>query len=154
MKKILITLAILVGTFSAFGQTPGVRTFPNGSATWNGGTNNIAATTTNSPSADTIAVSEFANVGYQITVKPLSSSTGTVVFNFAQSLDSTTYESVPQHTVTCTLNGTSAITTVGNLSIPSAGTLKLVSIANTNAMAITNIAIVYRLKAPKESRSN
>jgi len=152
MKNIILALAILSVTLSAFGQTPGVRTFPNASATWNGGTNNIAATTTNSPTADTISVSEYANVGYQITVKPISTSTGTVVFNFAQSLDSTSYETVPQHTVTCTLNGTGAITTCGNFSIPSAGTLKLATIVNTNAMAITNIAIVYRLKAPRETR--
>lgn len=153
MKKLILTaLLIACSLLPAFGQTVGVRTFPNGSASWNGGTNNIAATTTNSPSSDAIAVSEFDNVGYQITVKPISTSTGTVVFSFAQSLDSTTYETVPQHTVTCTLNGTGAITTVGNLSIPSAGTLKLASIANTNSMAITNISIVYRLKAPKRAR--
>lgn len=152
MKNIILTLilAAFIIPLSAIGQTPGVRTLGG----WNGGTNNIAATTTNSPSSDTFSVSEFSDVGIQVTVKPLSSSTGTFVLTLAESLDSTSYEAVGAHTITCTLNGTSAITTVTNFSVPSAATLKLVTLANTNAMAMTNIAIVYRLKAPKQTRAN
>lgn len=147
MNKIILALILFAGV-SALAQQAGVRTWPNGSAAWNGGTNNVAATSTNAVT-DSISVSEFDNVGYQITVKPISTSTGTVVFKFSDSLDSTSYESVPSRTVTCTLNGTSAITTVGNFTVPSTGTLRLASIVNTNEMAITNIAIVYRVKAPK-----
>lgn len=148
MKKIILAVMLLASCSAIMAQTAGVRTWPNGTATWNGGTNNIAATSTNTVT-DSINVSEFDNIGYQITVKPISTSTGTVVFKFADSLDSTSYESVPSRTVTCTLNGTAAVTTVGNFTIPSTGTLRLASIISTNEMAITNIAIVYRVKAPK-----
>lgn len=155
-KTILGAILGIAGLLLVIGQTyprpggPGVHTLGG----WNGGTNNIAATSTNAP-GDTFAVSAYDNVGYQITVKPISTSTGTVVFSFADSLDSTTYESTPSRTVTVTLAGTGAITAVGNWTTPSSATLKLASIVSTNAMAMTNIAIAYRVNAPKRDvRSN
>ena len=139
-----LCLLLLSLPFLARAQSPGIYTLGN----WNGGTNVIAASSTNS-FTDTIAVSEFDNVGIQVTCMPVTTSTGTVLFNFALSLDSTSYKTVPSQVLTVTLAGTNTVTKVNNFSIPSAGTLRLASVANANAIVMTNVIVKIRMKSPK-----
>lgn len=145
MKTILAILALSALAFAANAQTSSrIYTF----GTWSGGTNNISATSTNTQT-ETLACSEYDNVGVQITAAPSATCTGTVLFKFANSIDGLTFESTPATTITLTLAGTGAITQFNNISIPSTKTLKLVQTVNTNAEYMTNVVIRAMFKSPK-----
>jgi hypothetical protein len=143
--KTFLNLIVLIATgLFASAQTPGVYIL----GPFNGGTNNIAGSTTSTPGS-TIACSEFDNVGIQFGVAAMSASTSPVILSISKSLDGSTYETTPSILITNTLNGATAVVTVNTFSIPSAATLKLVSINNGATPAITNITIKVRFKAPK-----
>ena len=116
---------------------------------WDGGTNNIAAASTNTVTGSDINCSEFDHIGIEVTVRPVTTSTGTVIFKFAESVSGSAYETTPSHTLTVTLSGTNAITSVVDYSIPTAGTFALVQTVSTNAMAMTNVVVYARFKSPK-----
>lgn len=145
MKRLLTFLSALALSFSAFAQSPGLYTL----GIWNGGTNNVATVTTNTTALSTIAVSDYENVGIQITAAGDGASTTTVFFDFATSLDSTSYQTLPLHAVGLTLAGTVAQTIVTNLSVPSAALIRLASIRNSSAVNLTNISIKVRFKQPR-----
>ncbi|HEV8618454.1 MAG TPA: hypothetical protein VGQ70_03070 [Candidatus Udaeobacter sp.] len=116
----------------------------------NGGTNNVAVTSSNTYSA--FAISEFDNFGLQLTVKASSASNAVFQIYGFKSLDSTSYETTPSLNQDITLTGTTALTTVINVSVPSAATYK-VQILNTNtSVAVTNITLLRRVKSPKRAR--
>ena len=143
MRSTLLAVLLLV-SFNALGQQ--AKLYHLGP--WNGGTNNVAATSTNTVTDSYIAVSEFDTIGVAITLRPVSTSTGTVVFNFAEAIGDY-YETTPSHSITVTLSGTNTITTPGNFTVANAGTFALVQTVSTNAMGMTNVIIEVRLKAPK-----
>lgn len=140
-------VALLVAA-SAHAQSPGVYTILNG------GTNNVPASGVSSTNTTTaFAVSEFDNLGLQITMACGSALSSNIVVQGFRSLDSTSYETTPSVNFAIVLNGTTAVTTVTNISVPSAGTYQL-RVINTNAVgAVTNLSIVRRLKAPKYTRN-
>lgn len=148
MKKLALPLLIAtaaIALIAASYSPPSAGTVYLG--TFDGGTNNIAAASTNTYTTAVVDVNEFDNVGYRISVKPISTSTGTVVFSFFDGVGNT-YETTASRTVTVTLSGTSAIETVGNFSTPGSGQLKLGTITSTNAMAMTNIVVQLNKKNP------
>jgi hypothetical protein len=145
MKKII--LSAVVGALlavSASAQESRVYTLGG----YNGGTNNFATATTNTITGAAIAVSEVDNVGVQLTFKGTGSGTDTIVFKFALSLDGTTYETTPSTTVTQALAGTAVVSKVANISVPSAGAIKLVSVENPASVGVTNVFIKVRVKHP------
>jgi hypothetical protein len=115
---------------------------------WNGGTNNIAGASTNTVSDSSISVEEHDAIGVAITMRPLSTSTGTVVFKFADAVGSY-YESTPTHTITWTANGTNTVTVNGLFSTAGLSGFALVQDVSTNSMAMTNVIIEVTLQAPK-----
>lgn len=148
MKKIILPLCVAIAAVAMIAATytpPSVGTVYLGP--FNGGTNNIAATSTNTYTTAVIDVNEFDNVGYRISIKPISTSTGTVVFSFSDGIGNT-YESTASRTVTVTLSGTNTIETVGNFQTPGSGQLMLGTITSTNAMAMTNIVVQLNKKSP------
>ena len=145
MKRLIILAAYVGFGLSAFAQSAGVYTLGG----INGGTNVVAAATTNEPAA-TFAVSEYGTVGIQITLAASTTNTTAVVFNFAKSLDSTSYETTPSLSVSVTPNGVASVTKIASLAVPDVAVLKLVSIENSNANGyVTNVAVRYRVKATK-----
>lgn len=144
MKKLLFALvAILSLSLTGLAQTAGVYTILTG------GTNVIAAATTNTPGS-TFAVSEYDTVDVQITLKASTTNESAVTFYFTKSLDSTTYESTPSLSAEVTPNGTAEVSKVFTFAVPGAATLKLSHAANANANGyVTNVAMKWRVKAPK-----
>ena len=146
MKRILFSILILLDfSLAGFAQTAGIYTLGG----LNGGTNVVAAATTNSP-AITFAVSEYDTVGIQVTLAASTTNTTAVVFKFAKTLDSTNYETTPSLSVSVTPNGVTSVTKVDSLSVANVAGLKLVSIENENANGyVTNVSVKYRVKAAK-----
>ena len=149
MKKLLSIIAFAVTSLfyveQAAAQTPNVYTV----GAFSGLTSAVNASTTATP-GNTFSVSEFENAGIQITLKASTTNTTLVTFNFAKSVDSTTYESTPSVAITVTPNGVTEVSKFTNVSVSGVAGLKLVSIENSNANGyITNIAVKYRLKAAK-----
>jgi hypothetical protein len=115
---------------------------------WNGGTNNIALTSTNTVSDSYISVEEHDHIGVAVTLRPGSTSTGQVVFKFSDKVGSY-YESTPTHTLTLTLNGTNTVTMNGLYATDGLTGFALVQTVSTNALAMTNVVIEVTLQAPK-----
>ena len=145
---LLACLAALLLPTVARAQSPGVATV----SPWNGGTNNVPASGVSSTNTGgTFAVSEFDNLGLQFSFKGDAAGTSNVLFTAYRSLDSTSYETAPFFSQLYALNGTTTVTYITNLSIPSAGTIKVIVI-NTNAAGnVTNLSVQRRLNAPKKT---
>lgn len=146
MKRIFSIFAIVAAiaiALPAKAQTPGVYTILNG------GTNNVLNGVTNALGT-TFSVSDHDYVGIQVSaVGTATSGTGALTFRFASSLDSTTYESTPQHVIALSMNGTTEICKVTNIFIPSIATMKLVGIENAGTNSyVTNIVVKWRVKSP------
>ncbi len=110
-----------------------------------GGTNNVAAFSTNTWTTQHVLGGELRNyseIGLLVSYKQASATSSNITVRFAKSLDGTTYETVPSLVVF--VNATNYIT---NLTIGSAGFLRLSSIENTNAaLALTNVTVTYSIK--------
>lgn len=146
MKRIFLTLlavAAIAIVPSANAQKAGSYT-----TTLNGGTNNVAATATNTYTA-AITCEDYDNVGLDLSFKAVSSLTGNITVRVAKACVSGNYESVPTTVITIPANGTTVVNYPLNITTPSAIALKLTSIENTNSVAITNVTASWRLKAPK-----
>jgi hypothetical protein len=137
--------------------TPLCQAQPTGPVTvLNGGTNNVAAATTNTY-ALSYAISEVDNVGVQISLAGTAATPGahTATFRFSKSMNGTTYETTPSQVFSLTPNGTNVVCLVTNITAPSAALLKLVSVenSNTNTIPLTNITVTLRYKSPKRFSS-
>lgn len=147
MKVILSLIAAAAVTLTSFAQTAGVYTILSG------GTNALAYASTNALGS-TFAVSDYDNVGIQVSSAASAATVGTLTFRFAESLDSTTYDSTARHVINLTLASATTVAFVTNIAIPSAAVLKLTAIENacTNGYA-TNITVKWRVKSPKHQNS-
>lgn len=115
----------------------------------NGGTNNIAATATNTY-AITQNVSEFDNVGATLNFKSTGANTGTQVVRIARSWDNgSTYESTPGLSLSVAANGTSTVVAGAKLDCSGVTNLKIVSWENPGASPITNAVVKFRPTATK-----
>jgi len=146
MRSILFAIVAILGLLPATLSAQRSGTYSPG--VWTGGTNNITAASTNTVSDCYISVEEHDHIGVAVTLRPLSTSTGTVVFKFSDKVGSY-YESTPSHTLTLTLNGTNTVTMNGLYSTDGLNGFALVQTISTNAMAMTNVLVELTLQAPK-----
>lgn len=113
--------------------------------TLNGGTNNIAATTTNSTMAIAITPVRSSYVAIQPSFKLDGAGTTAVTFEFDESIDGSTWNA-SKHTLVVTPAGTSTVTAATNITVGAVGFLRLQIVRNPNASAITNLTLKWSQK--------
>ncbi|HZQ45375.1 MAG TPA: hypothetical protein VFC07_00065 [Verrucomicrobiae bacterium] len=156
MKKFLISVSI--GIAVAFASAPAQAQLSPGKnygtipTFLNGGTNNIAAASTNNYYSNSLAsfsCGDFDYVGIQISFSADAATTGLLTLRLQESDDSATgYESTPKWVFTPKANGTNTVVWNTNIFVPTGGTLRLYTGENTNATAnYTNIIFKPSFKA-------
>lgn len=124
---------------------------PCAKAQWNlqlpvpGGTNNCTATTTNTTFTTSQPTAAFTvppqtDLPIQIVFKLTGSGTSACVFKFDESADNVNWKA-NAYSVTVTANGTSTVNNTGNFNIKGMPFLRLQTIENPNASAITNLLV-------------
>src|SRR5437867_3743441 len=118
MRSLLTTaLAILVLSFSTFGQV----IFLGPTTVMDGGTNNVAALTTNTVSLR-IDVPRASDFVVKVQAKPILTNTVALVFYLQRSLDGNTWDSLSPTTITLTgsTNSTSptSVSLISTISSP------------------------------------
>lgn len=113
----------------------------------NGGTNNIAATSTSNYNYLVVATrSEY--IPFQFSAALISGGTtlSNVFLNFQKSLDNSIWDT--NYIVYTAQLGTNPLTScfVTNFTAAGVGYYRLVSIQNTNAVALTNVSFSYAIK--------
>lgn len=116
-----------------------------------GGTNHVAATATNTPAAVGVTCAEQDQVALFIEQRGTGAGSGNVVYAFAKGLDTDTVETTPSVTLTVPLNGTNTVRLLSEPTLGGAGYLQLVSIQNTNAVALTNLTVKVSRKNPRRT---
>jgi hypothetical protein len=107
-------------------------------------TDNTTWYTTNSA---VIAVTKASDVALQVDSKLQGAGTSAVIFRFAASADGASWTS-SYLLVTNTANGTTLVSSTRNLTLGGIGFLRLESINNANATAVTNLFVRYAYKSP------
>lgn len=113
-----------------------------------GGTNNVAAATTNTYT-QVLTLTRQREVAVQISFKSTGTNSSTIGFDFLPSVDGTTFDTAnAAHSLNFAANGTTTVVVVTNLVAPAGiGYLKLASVRNPNAtQAITNLSVIYAVK--------
>lgn len=135
MKRLLLVLGLLVAV-NASAQLSCVTCL-------DGGTNNIAATTTNSYSFS------YHVRGSQISVQPVFKLTGAgttaLVFVLDTSLDNSNWKT-SAHRIGLAAAGTTSVTTISNITVGAIGYVRLASVENDNANAVTNLTVIFSSK--------
>lgn len=111
----------------------------------NGGTANVAASTTNSVTVPVLTVAKASNVAIQAAFKLTGAGTSAVVFNFDESIDGSNWKT-SSRTLSVTPAGTSTVVNLGNYTLGGAAFLRLSSVQNPNSAAITNLVLNYAYK--------
>ena len=146
MKKFITLIAIAAATLAAVQVNAQYALSDPKTTDLNGGTNNVVGATTNTY-AIVVDIQKQSHTGFQVTAKYDGACTGTALLSFARTVDGTTYETTPGITLTTAAgNGTTLVTTFGVQQVDGIQKLKLVSIGNTNAAALTNITFKYLIK--------
>ena len=146
----LLTLAVVISglLFTAHAQSPFayrvLTLLP-------GGTNNVAATATNTPAAVGLTCAEQDQVALLVEHRGTGAGSGNVIYAFAKGLDAETVETTPSVTLTVPLNGTNTVRLLSEPTLGGAGYLQLVSIQNTNAVALTNLTVKVSRKNPRRT---
>lgn len=141
------TLIIAALTLCALAFVPVVQAqgyFPTTALA--GGTNNVAATTTNTSFA--VILSSQGRGPYmavQPSFKLIGAGTSAVVFKFDESVDGTIWD-LAAHTISVTASTTNVVTTLAPITLGAIGYLRLTTIENPNATAITNLTLKYVTK--------
>jgi hypothetical protein len=112
-----------------------------------GGTNNVAASTTNS-TAYWIDARAGAAVGLQVSFSASGAASSDVTFRLYQSLDRTNWYTGAPYTIAVTANGTNTVTYLTNYAVASAGWFTIYSVENPNAAYLTNVTILSAVKRP------
>lgn len=141
--KTLIALALLAPTFTIHAQDARVY-----ATSLNGGTNNVAATATNTY-AISIPCSEHQYTGLTIEATPSASSTGSLLFRISKAIVPGEPETVPSAAALVTFKGTGAVRSYTSIDTGGAAVLYITAGENTNAAYATNIVVKYR---PKQTR--
>lgn len=112
-----------------------------------GGTNFVAAATTNSYSS-ALTLTRQREVGIQISFASVGTNSSTIKFNFYPSLDNATIDRAnTDYVLSIPANGTNTVTFVTNQVVGAIGYLSFDSIENPNATkALTNVAVNYSIK--------
>lgn len=144
MKRIISSLICII-TLMAFLAIPAQAQYDIRVTSLNGGTNNLAATSTNSSVGVLIEATRSANVVFQPIFKLDGAGTTAVTFVLDQSADNANWIS-GTHSITVTPAGTSTVSVSTNISVGAVGFLRLNQIRNPNASAITNLTFKYATK--------
>lgn len=141
-KRILIGLAAVVVAAVALAQSIGTRTLASGS----GSTDNVAVASTNTYY---VLCDEYEAFTLLAGFKGTDTGNSTVRLDGYRQLGASLYETSPCFSHFLTLNGTTTTNTVMEIPVEGATVMKLV-VANTNAtVAVTNLQLMVRYKAPK-----
>ncbi len=141
MKKLIFGIAgLAMLAVSAFAQLS-IETVP----TLTGGTNFVAATSTNTGYAIPITVTRAGNVSIQPILKLQGAGTSVVVMRVDRSVDGNTWEAAA-HSLSVTMAGTAVATSVTQIACNGTAFYRISSIENPNATALTNILVKYSFK--------
>lgn len=110
-----------------------------------GGTNSVAASSTNS-TAYWVDATAGGAVGLQVSFRCSGAASSDVTLRLYQSLDRTNWYTGAAYTIAVTANGTSTVTYLTNYTAASAGWFKIYSVENPNAAYLTNFTILSAVK--------
>jgi len=113
------------------------------------GTNNIPATTTSNYNA-TIGLTKYGDAALTINFKLTGSGTENVITTVDQSVDGTNWETKAPFLWTNAANGTTLVSVTTNMNVGAVGYLRLKSINNGSAQAVTNLQFLVTVK-PKRN---
>lgn len=140
-RRIFVALLVLCAGFTARAQ------YQNGSVVTvlPGGTNNVAATATNTLASD-IVVARSDGAGVFLSAKALAAHTGDVIFVFKRGVDSAAVESAETFRITLVAAGTATVNLYTNLAIGHEQFIRLTAIENATGVAVTNVVVKVALK--------
>lgn len=147
--KSILTIVALLGLIATAANAQ-VSTKYVGTIT--GGTNNIAATTTNTYDASisaagfTVDKAGYISIGTQF--KATGANSGNLMLTFVPTDSSTNGSTIAAEAITITIpaNGTTQVNSVTNVFIGATPTVLLKTAGNTGASAITNLLIRVNYK--------
>jgi hypothetical protein len=143
MKSKIILLCSTLA-FCAFLVTP-ARAQGYGVSVVLGGTNNVAAATTNSSFATVIPATRATDIAVQPSFKLTGSGTSAVVLKFDESADNANW-TANAVSISVTAAGTATVSKVSNFALGGIGYLRLSTVENPNASAVTNLSITFAQK--------
>lgn len=112
-------------------------------------TNALAATSTNSYTTQLVMdAQKYKEVGIAVSLKLTGAGTTPVIFSVQESLDGSTWATTPKHVFSVTPAGTAERNVVTNITANAVGYFRISAIQNDNSAAVTNLSVVYSLKAP------
>lgn len=106
-----------------------------------GTTNNVTALGTNT-FTKAIDVTGYSEIGFALSYKQATAGSSNITVRLARSLDASTWETVPSIIVFC--NSTNFVTNISG--IGAVGHVRVATVENTNALAITNVTVTYSIK--------
>jgi putative flippase GtrA len=111
-------------------------------------TNTCAVFTTNAVvNVGSITLTKYQDVHVQIRCALTAAGTTSSIFNFAKSVDGTTWETAPSTAVSVANAGTTTVQVNANVNVGAAGYLRLGTLTNgDNDGVLTNIVIKYTTK--------
>lgn len=107
-----------------------------------GGTNNVAAGATNTYSSPVFDLRREPQIALLISYKQATAGSSNITVRFRKSIDNSTWEVTPS--IVIFANSTNFVTNVGD--IGAVGYIRPATVENTNALAITNVTVVYSIK--------
>lgn len=112
-----------------------------------GGTNNVAATATNTYNLE-IPTIQYDQVGFTVAARASAAATGTFLLTFSRSYDGSNWATTTNDTIRVTLNGTNEVVHIANFDCPLDAKWRLNTVGSTNAVFITNLLVTPNFKAP------
>lgn len=110
-----------------------------------GGTNNVAATTTNTSFTTVVQATKALDIAIQPSFRLTGAGTSAVVIKFDESNDMLNWK-VAARSISVTANGTNTVSNVANFTVGGVGYLRLSQVENPNATAVTNLTVKYSQK--------
>jgi hypothetical protein len=135
LLRTLLAVAVLAAPFALHAQSYGVVTVISG------GTNNVAATATNTYTLPVMNLRQDEQIGVAISFKMPVAGNSNCTVRFARSLNGTTWETTPSLVVTATTTNF-----VTNLTFGATGYLRPATVENVNIVALTNVTVSYSIK--------
>ena len=147
MKKLNLLILAVVALFAVSAQAQSydviTTTLSSNSVT----ITSIAASATNSTVRSSTMLSHQQSIGVQASFALASTGTSAVVFKFDSSVDGLNWTSAA-YSITVTANGTNTVSGASTFAIGGIGHVRLSSIENPNAEAMTGVTVKYARKQP------
>lgn len=136
LLRTLLAVAVLAASSTwLHAQSYGVNTVISG------GTNNVAATATNTYTLPVMNLRQDEQIGVFISFKMPVAGNSNCTVRFARSLNGTTWETTPSLVVTATTTNFCT-----NLTFGAVGYLRPATVENVNIVALTNVTVSYSIK--------